>query len=808
MSDNGRARLSLKLCRGATRYLSQGRTLGRRGPGGGPDPDGPPVILAPDDRDPTAHEAMEVEPVVHVDVRPGARIPPGYRLVECLGRGGYGEVWRAEAEGGFHVALKLVPLGDDAERIETRSLEVIRDLRHPHLIAVFGAWRAGSHLIIAMELADRTLYARLTEARAAGHDGIPGAELIEYMEDAARALDFLNGGQNGGGGPGALGIQHRDVKPQNLLLVGGSVKLGDFGLARLLDHSITGHTGSMTPSYAAPEFFRLETSTRSDQYSLAVTYCQLRGGRVPFVGGPAAVMAGHLGGRPDLSMLPDRERAAVARALEKEPNDRWPSCRAFVRALESATMAEVPASPTIRTHPAAVPEPASVAEASGDPSPDERPGHTRRAWAEAARPDYMPDGTSIDRAAHRGPSSERRDAPEETAPTFRQPEAERPTIDGERATDPTPESAMATSVDRQSQGAERRILPLAVDVAMSPTGGRNPRRPGRRWTVIAMAIVLLASVFVAVHPRRVAAPLPAAGLSPVFDPATRASALDRRESLPAREKRDETITVRRESVPLKPVSAIAHSNLGHALLGQGKLPEATAEFRAAVALQPDLAAAHFGLGKALKRQGKPDEAIAEFRQTIRLVPDYPHAHSYLGSALRDQRKLPEAIAAYRQDIRENPGVAITHANLAAILQDSGSLDEAVAEYHEAVRLEPKLAEVHAFLASALSAQGKPDLAILEYREALRLKPGLASARRALAAALGGRGDLEEAIVEYREAIRLEPRNAEAHNGLGVILYRQGKRDRAIVEFQEATRLNPDLAVARSNLGNALRTQVR
>jgi tetratricopeptide (TPR) repeat protein len=89
----------------------------------------------------------------------------------------------------------------------------------------------------------------------------------------------------------------------------------------------------MTPSYAAPEFFDGKTSSQSDQYSLAITYCHLRGGRLPFEGNPAAVIAGHLMREPDLSMIPEIERPAVARALSKSPRDRWPSCRAFIQAV-------------------------------------------------------------------------------------------------------------------------------------------------------------------------------------------------------------------------------------------------------------------------------------------------------------------------------------------------------------------------------------------------------------------------------------------------------------------------------------------
>ena len=105
---------------------------------------------------------------------------------------------------------------------------------------------------------------------------------------------------------------------------------------RLLEHTLTGHTGCMTPAYAAPEFFNNQTSNQSDQYSLAVTYCHLRGGRLPFTGSLADLMAGHLMKEPDLTMLPEAERPVVARAMAKEPKERWPNCREFIEAIRTA----------------------------------------------------------------------------------------------------------------------------------------------------------------------------------------------------------------------------------------------------------------------------------------------------------------------------------------------------------------------------------------------------------------------------------------------------------------------------------------
>jgi hypothetical protein len=279
--------------------------------------------------------------------RAGDEPVDGYRLVRRLGRGGFGEVWKATGPGGFPVALKFVRLAGNAGAVETRALEVIKDIRHANLLPTFGAWQRDSFLIVAMELADRTLLDRFEEAKAQELPGIPGPELLEYLAGAASGIDFLNTSRPGLDGQEAAGIQHRDIKPQNLLLVGGCVKVADFGLARVLSHTVTGHTGSMTPAYAAPEFFDGRTHRHSDQYCLAVTYCLLRGGRLPFEGNAAEVMAGHLHRPPDLTMLPEGERPVVARALAKDPAQRWPTCRTFVEELGKVMPREVAAATVV-----------------------------------------------------------------------------------------------------------------------------------------------------------------------------------------------------------------------------------------------------------------------------------------------------------------------------------------------------------------------------------------------------------------------------------------------------------------------------
>src|SRR3954468_13056717 len=108
-------------------------------------------------------------------VAAGAEVIPGYRLVERIGYGGYGEVWKVTAPGGLGKAVKIVYgdlTGPRAEQ-ELKSLERIKGVRHPFLLSLERFEAAGGRLLIFTELADRSLLDRFRECRAAGLPGIP-----------------------------------------------------------------------------------------------------------------------------------------------------------------------------------------------------------------------------------------------------------------------------------------------------------------------------------------------------------------------------------------------------------------------------------------------------------------------------------------------------------------------------------------------------------------------------------------------------------------------------------------------------------
>jgi serine/threonine protein kinase len=265
-------------------------------------------------------------------------VSEGYQLLQRIGQGQFGEVWRALAPGGVIVAVKRIyrSMDDECSQRELKALHKIREIRHPFLLQIHNFQALEDRLVIVMELADGSLEERLKECRAGGMTGIPADELLRYFSEAAEALDFLHEHK----------LSHRDIKPQNLLHLKGHAKVADFGIARpqenALDHTL--NIGG-TPAFMPPEMWRGDISVHSDQYSLALTWYEMRTGRRPISAtNPLDLAQQHISGQPDLSGVPEPEQEVLLRALAKKPDQRFATCAAFVQALWEAM---TPAKPEI-----------------------------------------------------------------------------------------------------------------------------------------------------------------------------------------------------------------------------------------------------------------------------------------------------------------------------------------------------------------------------------------------------------------------------------------------------------------------------
>jgi serine/threonine protein kinase len=218
---------------------------------------------------------------------------------------------------------------------ELRSIQYFLSLDHPHLVKTHAVWSVPGYIVINMELAEATLLDLMYVYHNDLCQQIDPPLLCLYMWQVSEALDFLNSRQHIRDGR-KIGIQHGDVKPNNILLFGETAKLTDHGLATPTYGQTTPCSRQGTREYSAPEVFLGHLSNNSDQFILAVTYYVLRTGVFPFPAPPAVLPKGYVRPPVDLSAVSEAEQPALLRALAPVPQDRFATCREMMNALLAA----------------------------------------------------------------------------------------------------------------------------------------------------------------------------------------------------------------------------------------------------------------------------------------------------------------------------------------------------------------------------------------------------------------------------------------------------------------------------------------
>jgi serine/threonine protein kinase len=288
----------------------------------------------------------------------GSRLGDLYRLLEVIGDGGMGKVFRAERLAtGETVALKLLhPEFSAMEQVVQRfhrEAEVTKQLSHPHIVKVveFGEWKG--RLFLATEFLDgRSLARHIEGAGTANTRGLSVNRTLAIMRPILEALEYAHG----------RGVVHRDLKPENIMLSSSKgvfsrelVKLLDFGVAKLANGSevkgqkltqiglVLGTPGYMSPEQAVGE----SADARSDLYACGVILYEMLTGQRPFQADSSVqVLAMHLNATPKSlqvvagdARIPAGVEDVVLRALAKRPTDRFQSARELREALERAARA-------------------------------------------------------------------------------------------------------------------------------------------------------------------------------------------------------------------------------------------------------------------------------------------------------------------------------------------------------------------------------------------------------------------------------------------------------------------------------------
>ncbi|MGW3085937.1 protein kinase domain-containing protein [Streptomyces sp. NPDC001108] len=263
-----------------------------------------------------------------------------YQLRDLLGEGGMASVYLAyDTALDRQVAIKTLhtELGREQSFRERfrREAQAVAKLQHTNIVSVFdtGEDELGGALMpyIVMEYVEGQPLGSVLHADIQAHGAMPADKALKVTNDVLAALDTSH----------EMGLVHRDIKPGNVMVTKrGVVKVMDFGIARAMQSGVTSmtQTGMVvgTPQYLSPEqALGRGVDARSDLYSVGIMLFQLLTGRIPFdADSPLAIAYAHVQEEPvapssiNRSVTPAID-ALVARALKKNPNDRFPSAAAM-----------------------------------------------------------------------------------------------------------------------------------------------------------------------------------------------------------------------------------------------------------------------------------------------------------------------------------------------------------------------------------------------------------------------------------------------------------------------------------------------
>jgi hypothetical protein len=282
----------------------------------------------------------------------GDRPLEGITIQRAVGRGGFGEVYYAVADSGKQMALKY--LRENPE-VELRGIDHVMNLKSPHLISIYDVRRSPQNdPFVLMEYVSGPSLRELMIAEPAG---LGPQKAAYFIKGICQGLSYLH----------ERGIVHRDLKPGNIFYDDGYVKIGDYGLSKHI--SMSKHSGQTvsvgTVHYMAPEIGSGSYSKAIDIYALGVILYEMLTGRLPFTGSSMGeILMRHLRDHPDLTGVPAPFARVIAKALEKDPNDRYQNADEFLadlqqsvdltaaaNAFDASTLTQVPRSPQAHDDP-------------------------------------------------------------------------------------------------------------------------------------------------------------------------------------------------------------------------------------------------------------------------------------------------------------------------------------------------------------------------------------------------------------------------------------------------------------------------
>jgi len=683
-----------------------------------------------------------------------------YRILERLGEGGMGEVYRAvDTRLGREVAVKMLPAAyahdDQRRRRLEREARAASALNHPNIVTIHDVGSEGGRTFIVMELVRGMTLAQLIPP-----EGLEMRLALQYAQQVASALQRAH----------AAGVIHRDIKPGNVMVTSeGLVKVMDFGLARMGPFATDGQThsrqaveGALTEegatlgtfAYMSPEQARGEPlDERSEIFSFGILLYEMLAGRRPFAGNnPYSTLEaicrmdppslGEL--RLDLPTGPSR---LVRRCLAKSPDERHQSFADIVEELRALQAASSSGPLLLAPHVAWRPDrPASPS--SGVPP----------------RPSSVGSGP----AAERTPSGQAAERPVS---------GEVPASSGAPRTTPTGSQDRGPETGRSGPEPGARSLEPVVD-----------RRGKWAWVGILLAAVAVAAIAFALMSGRRTRP----GLSPQVDAPSIAAANEKGSAASAYEKVTE----------------------GRALLDRddrpGNVDRAQVLFEEACRAQPAYAPAYAGLAEALWRQvdRDPDKAVLNrgleaARKAVALEDQMASAHAVLGLLLTKAGEQDRAGASIARALELDPKSRDALLAMSDLQMARGDAAAAEGTARKAVELHPDDWRTHSNLGYMLYRQSRFAEAAASFERTLEHAPDSVRTLSNLAGLYHMLGRTGDAATTLQKAIAIAP-SSRTYNNLGTLRFFQGRYEESMQLFEKAVELSPNTYVHWGNLGDARR----
>jgi serine/threonine-protein kinase len=668
-----------------------------------------------------------------------------YRITGRIGQGGMGVVYRAiDDDLGRTVALKFIPpemaIDSTIEQRFLREARAASALDHPNIGTIFGV----------EETSDRRRFIVMAYYE--------GRNLSQRMQDESNPLtppESIGIGVQVAGGLAeahARGVIHRDIKPSNILLTAqGLVKIVDFGLAAMSGTDQLTHTGASmgTPAYMSPEqALGGEVDHRSDIWSLGVVTCEMLTRQKVFRGGSAVALMYQVvhEDAAALDALAPGPRAVLAKALMKDPAERYQSMSEFREALASLQSGSF----------APAPWTSAAAVSSGGKMARSRVLLLIVALLAVAAAIAAVIGIEAHPGAKKAPAAT---APAAPSVFDRYQKAVELTKRWDKGGNLEQAIVLLSDATKQDPGfalgfahlaeAQRIRSSLTGDKALLDTAFGNAGK----------AVSLNGD------------------LSPVYVILGRIQAM--------RGSNDLALASYEHALRIDANDAEAHESIARQYDREGRKKDAEASYKEAIALDPDNISMHDAYANFLFREVRYPEAVREWQTVIRLAPDDAPAYINLGSALNESGQIAEAVTMFQRAVEIKPNY-MAYTNLGTAYYLSGHFPQAADAYRKALDLDSKdylvwgnLAYVYDLMKDEKVRANQTFAKAIAMAEAKRREtPRDDFVNTDLAAYYAKTGNSQLALTRLNTALALAPKSPEVQAAAAEVYEVLGQRDKA------------------------------